>query len=62
MRTWHPESWSVQARRLANKYLKWEDREDARKSLCNCYYEGLIRQRAAKRFGKISRKEAKKGA
>lgn len=50
MRTWHPDSWSVQARRLADRFFEWEDKEDALKSLHNSYRHPLIKQRAIKSF------------
>lgn len=50
MRTWHPESWSVQARDLADRFFAWEDKEAALRGLHNSYRCPLIRQRAIKRF------------
>lgn len=58
MRTWHPKSWSAQARELADRFLMWEDKEDALKSLENSYRHPLIRQRAIKRFIRKIKKNA----
>lgn len=56
MKTWHPDSWSKQARRLADNFLKWDDKEEAKKALFNSYRHPRIVLRACKRFGKKVRK------
>lgn len=49
-RTYHPDSYSKQARKLADNFLQWEDLDDALKCLCNSYRCPMIRYRAIKRF------------
>ena len=55
-KTFHPESWSKQARRLADNFFEWEDKADALECLKNSYHEGLIKIRALKRFGRKMKK------
>ena len=54
-RTYHPKSWSKQARNLADRFLEWDDLDDAYRSLRNSYRHPRIRLRALKRFGRIRR-------
>ena len=56
MRTWHPDSWTVQARELADNFYSWDDKDHAFMSLRHSYRHPLIRLRACKRFGKLRRK------
>lgn len=56
MKTYHSASWSKQARVLADNFLKWDNREEAKKALFNSYRHPLIILRACKRFGKKVRK------
>ena len=63
MRTYHPESWSVQARELAdriyNQLGEGENKyslKEAENFFSNSYRHPLIRQRAAKRFGRLVRR------
>lgn len=66
MRTWHPDSWSKQARELAdriyNQLGEGEDKyslKEAENFFSNSYRHPLIRQRAAKRFGRLIRRNKK---
>ena len=60
MRTYHPDSWSKQARRLSDriienvKYGDWTYEEGAR-FFNTSYRHSLIRGRAAKRYGRWRR-------
>lgn len=66
MRTYHPESWSVQARKLADKIYNQLGEGECKYSLkeaenffSNSYRPPLIRQRAVKRFGRLVRRNKK---
>jgi hypothetical protein len=67
MKKFHPVSYSEQAREMAAKYygevLQYEDfTENAAVSFINSSYRApIVRYRAAKKFGKMCRKAAKKG-
>lgn len=57
MRAYHPESWSQQARKMSNKYIRRINRgeltiEEAIKRISNSYRHPLIVRRAAKHFGR----------
>lgn len=54
-RTYHPKSWSKQARELADRFLSWDDLDAAYEGLRNSYRCDMIRLRALKRFGRIRR-------
>lgn len=65
MKTWHPDSWSKQARELADTiYSQYLDGsrslEDAENFFSNSYRNPLERRRAAKRFGRLLRKNKNK--
>jgi len=49
-RTYHPQSYSTQARALADQFLSWEDLDEAIVCLCHSYRCPMIRYRAIKRF------------
>jgi hypothetical protein len=60
MRTWHPDSWSKQARNKANKVIAQVAKneitmEDAEAFFAMSYRHSKIRYRAAKRFGRWKR-------
>jgi hypothetical protein len=60
MYTWHPESWSKQARNMSNNEIwsvnnGWTTIEGAIRFFSNSYRAPIIRQRAAKRFGRYVR-------
>lgn len=57
MRTWHPKSYSQQARELADKFFEWEDKKDAFEILQHTYRAPIIAFRAAKRFGRKMREK-----
>ena len=57
MKTWHPESWSKQARNMSNGIIEsvnigYETIEGAIGFFSRSYRAPLIRYRAAKRFGR----------
>ena len=57
MRIYHPDSWSQQAREMSNKKIwsvnnGWETIEGAIKFFSTSYRHSLIRNRAAKHFGR----------
>ena len=57
MKTWHPESWSKQARNMSNDIIEsinvgYETIEGAISFFSRSYRAPLIRYRAAKRFGR----------
>lgn len=57
MKTWHPESWSKQARNMSNDMIEsinvgYETIEGAINFFSRSYRAPLIRYRAAKRFGR----------
>ena len=57
MKTWHPESWSQQARNMSNNMIEsvnvgYETIEGAIHFFSHSYRAPLIRHRAAKRFGR----------
>lgn len=56
MKTYRPKSYSEQARILADNFLVWEEREEAKETLFNSYRCPLVRYRACKRFGRKCRK------
>lgn len=61
MRSYHAKSWSAQARKMCQNQIELiEDGEitekEAIKFFSTSYRHPLIRQRAAKRFGRIMRK------
>lgn len=56
MKTWHPESWSQQARNLSNNVIEsvntgYKTIKEATDFFSHSYRAPLIRYRAAKRFG-----------
>ena len=60
MRTYHPKSWSQQAREMCDRQVAqinagWSTIENATKFFSNSYRHHLIRERAAKRFGRLCR-------
>ena len=60
-RTYHPKSWSQQARNMADDQIwnvehGYETKEEAKKFFHTSYRHSLIRQRAAKRFGRKMRR------
>lgn len=60
MYTWHPESWSQQARRMCDDEIwsvnnGWSTIEGAIHFFSNSYRAPIIRHRAAKRFGRYVR-------
>ena len=64
MKTWHPDSWSKQARELANTiYIQYiegsRSLEDSVNFFSNSYRSPLERRRAAKRFGRLRRRNKK---
>ena len=63
MRNYHPKSWSAQAReltdRIYNQLGEGENKyslKEAENFFSNSYRHPLIRQRAAKRFGRLVRR------
>lgn len=61
MKTWHPESWSQQAREMARKQIEsikcgYQTIEGAIEFFDRSYRHPLIRYRAAKAFGRHERK------
>jgi len=50
MRTYRPDSYSAQARKLADRYMEWEDHDAAWASFRNSYRCDLIKKRVAKRM------------
>ena len=59
MNTYHPKSWSEQARELADKFFEWEDKDAAIIALKNSYRAPIIKLRAIKRFKRKLQKERK---
>lgn len=60
MRTYHPASWSVQARRMCDNQIEqinagYTTIDRAVYFFSNSYRAPIIRQRAAKRFGRLVR-------
>lgn len=60
MRTYHPKSWSQQAREMCDKQIKqinsgWQTIDGAVKFFSQSYRAEIIRNRAAKRFGRMVR-------
>lgn len=60
MKTWHPKTWSEQAREKSNHYVGRVNRgeltiAEAVERISNSYRHPLIRNRAAKRFGRLVR-------
>lgn len=60
MRTWKPASWSQQAREMCDKQIEYINGghafiEDALHLFSNSYRAPIIRDRAAKRFGRLMR-------
>jgi hypothetical protein len=60
MRTYHPENWSQQAREMCDKQIKqinsgWQTIDGAVKFFSQSYRAEIIRNRAAKRFGRMVR-------
>ena len=60
MKTWRPESWSQQARNMCDNEIwcvnnGWSTIAGARHLFSNSYRAPIIRQRAAKRFGRYVR-------
>lgn len=62
-KTYHAKSWSKQAQEMCNNQIKmvkagYIAKEEAIRFFANSYRHPLIRQRAAKSFGKKMRKES----
>lgn len=64
MRTYHPESWSYQAREMCNKQI-WQVAHYENYTISNAlhffntsYRHPMIVNRAAKRFGRIRRRSS----
>ena len=57
MRKYRPLSYSKQARKLAEQFFMWEDKEEALKCLKNTYRGNLIKHRAIKNFMRKYKKE-----
>ena len=60
MRTYHPESWSQQAREMCDKQVRqinsgWQTIDGTVKFFSQSYRAEIIRCRAAKRFGRMVR-------
>ena len=60
MRNYHPESWSHQARKISTQEIEcinagWQTIEGAVEFFQHSYRHSLIRERAAKRFGRMLR-------
>lgn len=60
MKAYYPDSWSEQARRLANREVEsveagWQTIKGAYEFFSRSYRHPLIRGRAAKRFGRLVR-------
>lgn len=60
MRIWRPLSWSQQARKMCDLQVEYVNYghsfiEDSLNLISNSYRAPIIRQRAAKRFGKLVR-------
>lgn len=60
MYTYHPKSWSQQAREMSYQAIEsieagWNTIETTRKYFSNSYRHPLIRNRAAKHFGRMVR-------
>lgn len=49
-KVYHPDSWSKQARELADSFLHWENKEEAIECLKNSYRASIIVHRAIKSF------------
>ena len=54
-RKYRPPSWSKQARDLSDRFLEWENLDEAYASLRNSYRHPRIKLRALKRFGRKRR-------
>ena len=64
MRNYHPKSWSAQARKLADRIYEPYSKgiltlKDCEIILIDSYKHPLIRLRAAKRFGRLIRRDKK---
>ena len=61
MKTFRPKSWSKSAREMCDNQIAmihagWQTVNDAKEFFSNSYRHPLIKQRAAKRFGRLLRK------
>ena len=60
MKTYHPKSWSQQAREMCDEQIRqinsgWQTIDGAVKFFSQSYRAEIIRNRAAKRFGRMVR-------
>lgn len=61
MKNYKPDSWSKQARRLADNFLLWENLNEASESLKNSYRCDRVKFRALKRFARLRKKIEREG-
>ena len=57
MKSFHPESWSQQARALSDNLFKYWEPEKVDNFFKNSYRHPLILRRAAKRYGRLMRQK-----